>query len=178
MHVRRYPWKNLPAWFKVLSKTAGPSEYARGITTVLKRHHKHGRIKMFAVARRLRRPRNARLCRNTSPPQVRDCLDMSGRPSSLESEGMAIPSKTLRSEKLDLRLTRKGNERNSYKISKIAAFASSKDQPIASPSVPDGLFLCRETFFGASECQARIDRNRAAVGGCTNRSNCVCRLTK
>jgi len=34
-------------------------------------------------------------------------LTLSGRKSSLESEGMAMPSKTLRSEKLDLRLTRK-----------------------------------------------------------------------
>ena len=39
-------WENvLPAWFKVLSATAGPSEYAQGIATVLKRHYKHGRIK-------------------------------------------------------------------------------------------------------------------------------------
>jgi hypothetical protein len=65
-----------------------------------------------------------------------------------------MPFKTLRSEKLDLRLTRKGNPRvpdctrNSYKISKVAAFASSKDKPTASPSVPYGLFLCLETFFG------------------------------
>ena len=65
-----------------------------------------------------------------------------------------MPSKTLRSEKLDLRLTRKGNARmphcarNSYKISKVAAFASSKNKPTASPSVPYGLFSCRETFCG------------------------------
>jgi hypothetical protein len=50
-------WENvLPAWFKVLSATAGPSEYAQGITTVLKRHYKHGRIKMFAVARKIATP--------------------------------------------------------------------------------------------------------------------------
>jgi hypothetical protein len=29
----------LPAWFRVLSATAGPSEYARSITTLLKRHY-------------------------------------------------------------------------------------------------------------------------------------------
>ena len=46
----------LPVWFKVLSATAGPSEYARGITTVLKRHYKHGRVKMFAVARKIATP--------------------------------------------------------------------------------------------------------------------------
>ena len=50
-------WESvLPAWFKVLSATAGPSEYAQGITTVLKRHYKHGRIKMFAVARKIATP--------------------------------------------------------------------------------------------------------------------------
>ena len=50
-------WENvLPAWFKVLSATAGPSEYAQGITTVLKRHYKHGRIKMLAVARKIATP--------------------------------------------------------------------------------------------------------------------------
>ena len=50
-------WENvLPAWFKVLSATAGPSGYAQGITTVLKRHYKHGRIKMFAVARKIATP--------------------------------------------------------------------------------------------------------------------------
>ncbi len=50
-------WENvLPAWFKVLSATAGPSEYAQGITTVLKRHYNHGRIKMFAVARKIATP--------------------------------------------------------------------------------------------------------------------------
>jgi hypothetical protein len=46
----------LPAWFKVLSATAGPSEYAQGITRALKRHYKHGRIKMFAVARKIATP--------------------------------------------------------------------------------------------------------------------------
>jgi hypothetical protein len=50
-------WENvLPAWFKVLSATAGPSEYAQGITTVLRRHYKHGRTKMFAVARKIATP--------------------------------------------------------------------------------------------------------------------------
>ena len=50
-------WENvLPAWFKVLSETAGPSEYAQGITTVLERHYKHGRIKMLAVARKIATP--------------------------------------------------------------------------------------------------------------------------
>ena len=50
-------WENvLPAWFKVLSATAAPSEYAQGITTVLERHYKLGRIKMLAVARKIATP--------------------------------------------------------------------------------------------------------------------------
>ncbi len=54
-------WENvLPAWFKVLSATAGPAEYAQGITTLLKRHYKHGRIKMLAVARRIATPAQGR----------------------------------------------------------------------------------------------------------------------
>jgi hypothetical protein len=43
--ANRVDWENvLPAWFRVLSATAGPSEYAQRITTVLKRHYEHGRI--------------------------------------------------------------------------------------------------------------------------------------
>ncbi len=50
-------WENvLPAWFRVLSATTGPSEYAQRITTVLKRHYEHGRIKMFAIARKIATP--------------------------------------------------------------------------------------------------------------------------
>ncbi len=50
-------WENLlPAWFTVLSATAGPSEYAQRITTLLKRHYEHGRVKMLAVARRIATP--------------------------------------------------------------------------------------------------------------------------
>jgi hypothetical protein len=46
----------LPAWFRVLSATAGPSEYAQRISIVLKRHYKRGRIKMLAVARKIATP--------------------------------------------------------------------------------------------------------------------------
>jgi hypothetical protein len=50
-------WENvLPAWFKVLSATAGPSEYAQRINTLLKRHYEYGRIKMLAVARKIATP--------------------------------------------------------------------------------------------------------------------------
>jgi hypothetical protein len=46
----------LPAWFRVLSATAGPSEYAQSITTLLKRHYEYGRVKMLAAARRIATP--------------------------------------------------------------------------------------------------------------------------
>jgi len=50
-------WENvLPAWFSVLSSTVGPSEYAQRITTLLKRHYEHGRVKMLAVARKIATP--------------------------------------------------------------------------------------------------------------------------
>jgi len=50
-------WESvLPAWFKVLSATAGPSEYAQRIATLLKRHYKYGLVKMLAVARRIATP--------------------------------------------------------------------------------------------------------------------------
>jgi hypothetical protein len=50
-------WEDvLPAWFRVLSATAGPSEYAQRITTLLKRHHQYGRMKMLAAARKIATP--------------------------------------------------------------------------------------------------------------------------
>ena len=44
--------KVLPAWFKVLSATAGPGEYAERITALLSSHHAYDRGKMLAIARR------------------------------------------------------------------------------------------------------------------------------
>jgi hypothetical protein len=44
--------KVLPVWFKVLSATAGPEEYAKRITAMLSRHYPYGRDKMLAIARR------------------------------------------------------------------------------------------------------------------------------
>jgi hypothetical protein len=41
---------------KVLSATAGPSDYAQRINTLLKRHYEYGRIKMLAVARKIATP--------------------------------------------------------------------------------------------------------------------------
>jgi hypothetical protein len=48
--------KVLPAWFKVLSATAGPEEYAKRITAMLSRHYSYGRDKMLAIARRTATP--------------------------------------------------------------------------------------------------------------------------
>jgi len=44
--------KVLPVWFKVLSATAEPKEYAQQITTLLSCHYSYGRDKMLAIARR------------------------------------------------------------------------------------------------------------------------------
>ena len=44
--------KVLPVWFKVLSATAEPEEYAERITALLCYHYGYGRDKMLAIARR------------------------------------------------------------------------------------------------------------------------------
>ena len=44
--------KVLPVWFKVLSATAEPEEYAERITGLLSRHYGYGRDKMLAIAHR------------------------------------------------------------------------------------------------------------------------------
>jgi len=44
--------KILPVWFKVLSATAEPEEYAERITALLSCHYRYGRDKMLAIARR------------------------------------------------------------------------------------------------------------------------------
>jgi hypothetical protein len=46
----------LPAWFKVLSATTGPEEYASPITKLLSRHYRYGRDEMLVVARRTATP--------------------------------------------------------------------------------------------------------------------------
>jgi hypothetical protein len=48
--------KVLPVWFKVLSASAKPQEYATRIATVLSTHYSHGRDKMLAIARRTANP--------------------------------------------------------------------------------------------------------------------------
>jgi len=42
--------KVLPVWFKVLSATAEPAEYAKRIKDMLSRHYSYGRDKMLALA--------------------------------------------------------------------------------------------------------------------------------
>ncbi len=44
--------KVLPAWFKVLSATVEPEEYAKRVSALLSSHYHHGREKMLAIARR------------------------------------------------------------------------------------------------------------------------------
>jgi hypothetical protein len=46
----------LPVWFKVLSATAEPEEYAEWIMAMISRHHSHGRDKMLALAHRTATP--------------------------------------------------------------------------------------------------------------------------
>ena len=46
----------LPPWFRVLSATAAPSEYAERISTLLEHHYDYGRDKMLAVARKTAKP--------------------------------------------------------------------------------------------------------------------------
>jgi hypothetical protein len=50
-------WANvLPVWFKALSATAEPDEYAKRIKDVLSDHYSFGRDKMLALARRTATP--------------------------------------------------------------------------------------------------------------------------
>jgi len=48
--------KVLPAWFKVLSGTAEPEEYAQQIVGLLKQHYDYGSAKMLRVARKTATP--------------------------------------------------------------------------------------------------------------------------
>jgi hypothetical protein len=52
--------KLLPSWFKVLSATAKPDEYAKRVVDLLNSHCDHERPKMLPVARKLASPAQAR----------------------------------------------------------------------------------------------------------------------
>ncbi len=58
--------KVLPVWFKTLSATAEPDEYARRIKDMLSRHYSYGRDKMLTLAR------------HTATPDQRNALAMVG----------------------------------------------------------------------------------------------------
>ncbi|MEW6741732.1 MAG: hypothetical protein AB1486_03150 [Planctomycetota bacterium] len=61
----------LPAWFKVLSATAAPEEYAERITTLLERHHDYGRDKMLAAARKIATPQQRKALAGGATRQAR-----------------------------------------------------------------------------------------------------------
>ncbi|MGA8053664.1 MAG: hypothetical protein WCA12_07345, partial [Burkholderiales bacterium] len=46
----------LPPWFRVLSATAAPEEYAARITSLLNHHYNYGRDKMLSIARKTATP--------------------------------------------------------------------------------------------------------------------------
>jgi len=46
----------LPPWFRVLSATSAPEEYAEGVTALLEHHYKYGRDTMLAIARKAATP--------------------------------------------------------------------------------------------------------------------------
>ncbi len=48
--------KVLPPWFKVLSATASPDEYASRIVALLKHHYDYGSAKMLALAQKVATP--------------------------------------------------------------------------------------------------------------------------
>lgn len=50
-------WRTvLPAWFRVLSATAQPEEYAQRTARLLERHYSYGSTKMLGVARKIATP--------------------------------------------------------------------------------------------------------------------------
>jgi hypothetical protein len=52
-----FDWeKVLPAWFRALSATVEPAEYARRIDAILNRRYADGRADMLSVARRTATP--------------------------------------------------------------------------------------------------------------------------
>ena len=57
----------LPVWFKVLSATAEPKEYAERITALLSCHYSYGRDKMLAVARRMATTRQRQALAEVKP---------------------------------------------------------------------------------------------------------------
>jgi hypothetical protein len=63
--------KMLPAWFRILSATAEPVEYAQRIDSILKRHYAYGRVKMLAVARKIATPAQRQVLSKIVTPEDR-----------------------------------------------------------------------------------------------------------
>jgi len=61
----------LPPWFRVLSSTAAPGEYAERITALLEHHYNHGRDKMLAVARKNATPEQRQALADAPDRQAR-----------------------------------------------------------------------------------------------------------
>ena len=65
MASQQIDWgKVLPAWFRSLSTTAEPEEYAERTTTLLQRHYNYASKKMLAVARRTAKPKQRKALSN------------------------------------------------------------------------------------------------------------------
>jgi hypothetical protein len=69
--------KVLPPWFKVLSATATPVEYAERITALLKNHYNYGRDKMLAIARK-----------TATPDQRKALAEVANRQASVQRRGV------------------------------------------------------------------------------------------
>ncbi|MCU0661713.1 MAG: hypothetical protein MUC50_05230 [Myxococcota bacterium] len=62
--------KVLPPWFKVLSATASPEEYAVRITALLKHHYNYGRDKMLVAARKIATPEQRKALADSADQQA------------------------------------------------------------------------------------------------------------
>jgi hypothetical protein len=65
-------WESvLPPWFRVLSATAAPGEFAERISSLLEHHYNYGRDKMLAVARKTATPEQRAALASAGGAQVR-----------------------------------------------------------------------------------------------------------
>ena len=65
-------WESvLPPWFRVLSATAAPGEFAERISSLLEHHYNYGRDKMLAVARKTATPEQRAALASAGGTQVR-----------------------------------------------------------------------------------------------------------
>jgi len=59
-----------PPWFKVLSATVAPEEYAERITTLLEHHYNYGRDSMLAIARKTATPEQRKVLAEVADQQA------------------------------------------------------------------------------------------------------------